>query len=198
MKVFWEQGYDGASMAALTSSMGINSPSLYMAFGSKEQLFQQVLRHYQERREPHRAWTFSGSTARDVAERMLFGSAVWLTDPAEPRGCLLVQCGLAAKVSDTPSGKSAAHRHAGIATLLSKRFAQGKRDGELDPDVDTNELGSYIYSTFCGLAVRAAAGETAAALRKTAARAMLGWPTKKQPVKNRKKQATNLAPTRKS
>ena len=43
MKTFWERGYEGASMAALTDSMGINSPSLYAAFGSKEKLFRACL-----------------------------------------------------------------------------------------------------------------------------------------------------------
>ncbi|WP_280301617.1 TetR/AcrR family transcriptional regulator [Nocardia abscessus] len=39
MEVFWEHGYEGASMSDLTTAMGINSPSLYAAFGGKEQLF---------------------------------------------------------------------------------------------------------------------------------------------------------------
>ena len=38
MEVFWEHGYEGASMTELTAAMGINSPSLYAAFGCKEQL----------------------------------------------------------------------------------------------------------------------------------------------------------------
>jgi AcrR family transcriptional regulator len=29
MRVFWKKGYDGASLAELTTAMGINSPSLY-------------------------------------------------------------------------------------------------------------------------------------------------------------------------
>jgi AcrR family transcriptional regulator len=48
MQVFWRRGYDGASMAELTGEMGINAPSLYAAFGSKEGLFQEALRLYLE------------------------------------------------------------------------------------------------------------------------------------------------------
>jgi len=32
--VFWDRGYQGASISALTAAMGIGSPSLYAAFGS--------------------------------------------------------------------------------------------------------------------------------------------------------------------
>jgi AcrR family transcriptional regulator len=39
MTVFWKKGYEGASLSDLTTAMGINAPSLYAAFGSKEGLF---------------------------------------------------------------------------------------------------------------------------------------------------------------
>ena len=43
LHVFWEKGYDGASIADLTEAMGINPPSLYAAFGNKEALFRKAL-----------------------------------------------------------------------------------------------------------------------------------------------------------
>ena len=51
MTVFWRQGYEGASMADLTKAMGINPPSLYACFGSKEGLFKAVLERYDGRRK---------------------------------------------------------------------------------------------------------------------------------------------------
>jgi len=46
MELFWIKGYEGASMTDLTSAMGIASPSLYAAFGSKEELFRRAVQHY--------------------------------------------------------------------------------------------------------------------------------------------------------
>jgi len=40
MRVFWQFGYEGASLDQLRSAMGIaHTPSLFKAFGDKERLF---------------------------------------------------------------------------------------------------------------------------------------------------------------
>ena len=46
MHVFWAKGYEGAALSDLTQAMRINRPSLYAAFGNKEQLFRKVLDRY--------------------------------------------------------------------------------------------------------------------------------------------------------
>lgn len=48
MEVFWSKGYEGASLTDLTAAMGINSPSLYGAFGSKEALFREAVELYRQ------------------------------------------------------------------------------------------------------------------------------------------------------
>src|SRR5919204_2338880 len=46
LDVFWRHGYEGTSLADLTAAIGINKPSLYAAFGNKEELFGKVLTRY--------------------------------------------------------------------------------------------------------------------------------------------------------
>src|ERR1700731_1201666 len=95
MKVFWCKGYEGASLADLTRAMGINRPSLYAAFGSKEGLFRKALDRYAEGPSAYVLEALNEPTARAVAERLVAGSADLLTHPRNPHGCLLVQGALA-------------------------------------------------------------------------------------------------------
>src|ERR671919_2398814 len=88
MEVFWAKGFDGASMADLTGAMGINSPSLYAAFGSKEDLFREAVALYGAT-EGTEIWSGlqEAPTARAAVERFLRVSAESFTRPGKPRGC---------------------------------------------------------------------------------------------------------------
>lgn len=46
VQVFWEHGYEGASLDLLTKSMRINKPSLYSTFGNKHALFLAAIDRY--------------------------------------------------------------------------------------------------------------------------------------------------------
>ncbi len=46
LELFWRQGYEGTSIADLRTAIGITAPSLYAAFGSKEELYRRVLERY--------------------------------------------------------------------------------------------------------------------------------------------------------
>lgn len=48
MGVFWEKGYDAASISDLTAAMGINRFSLYDTFGDKHALYLKALESYEE------------------------------------------------------------------------------------------------------------------------------------------------------
>lgn len=48
MRVFWEKGYEGATLNDLTTAMGINRSSLYTIFGDKDALFKKVVERYTE------------------------------------------------------------------------------------------------------------------------------------------------------
>src|SRR5256714_13652479 len=95
LQVFWRKGYEGTSLPDLTKAMGINRPSLYAAFGNKEALFRKALDRYAEGPAAYVREALNEPTARAVAERLLSGAIDLVTNPRNPRGCLMVQGALA-------------------------------------------------------------------------------------------------------
>jgi AcrR family transcriptional regulator len=167
--VFWRHGYEGATIAQLTDAMGINPPSLYAAFGSKEGLLKAALDRYSARRTAFMEEIVSAPTAREVAEQFLMRTADAHTDPANPPGCLLVQGGLACGVgSENVPFELAAHR-AQTEQQLRERFVRARAEGDLDATVDPAALARYLSAVTAGMGVMASSGADREALRQVAA-----------------------------
>ncbi|NEE42183.1 TetR/AcrR family transcriptional regulator, partial [Streptomyces sp. SID7982] len=99
MLVFWEHGYEGASLAALTDAMGISATSMYAAFGNKQELFRKAMERYATGPSDYLVRALEQPTARGVATEILAGTIRTTTRPSGPQGCLGVQGALAASDS---------------------------------------------------------------------------------------------------
>jgi AcrR family transcriptional regulator len=176
MAVFWEHGYEGAAMADLTEAMGINSPSLYAAFGSKEELFREAVTLYEQTEGAAAMAALStGATARDAIAGALRANAVAYTEPENPRGCMIV---LAAT---TYTERSAAVRdhlaglRRGMERLFQDRVERGIADGDVRAGVDAAGVAAFYNAVMEGMSVQARDGATRAALLAVAARADAAW-----------------------
>jgi len=168
MEVFWRHGYDGATIAQLTKAMGINPPSLYAAFGSKEDLLKAALDRYSARRAEFMCDILSAPTAREVAGRMLLQIADSQTDPANPPGCLLVQGGLACGAGHENVPFELAARRAQTEDQLRERFIKAKAEGDLGAEADPVALARYLSAVTAGMGVLASSGADRDALRQVA------------------------------
>ncbi|MBM3548673.1 MAG: TetR/AcrR family transcriptional regulator [Alphaproteobacteria bacterium] len=175
MEVFWRKGYEGASLSDLTEAMGINPPSLYAAFGNKEGLFLKVLDRYQAGPGNYLEQAMSAPTAREAAERLLYGAVEGQCSQAKPGGCLLVHGalppGLGAIQEELQSRRTAA------AQVIRKRFERAKDEGDLPRDVDAGDLARFVFAVVGGMAVQAAGGVKKRELKKVADMAMKAFPT---------------------
>lgn len=176
MDVFWERGYQAASMSDLTEAMGINSPSLYAAFGSKEALFREAVKLYQQT-AGEEVWNVveGAPTARAAMEGLLLASAEANVRPHRPTGCLIVLS--SAHPDALPGGAcgelTAIRKHS-LATLEA-RFRQGRDAGEIAPDADIAAMAAFYTTVHQGMAFRARDGASADELRGTARAAMMAW-----------------------
>ena len=176
MQVFWRKGYEGASMVDLTTAMGINSPSLYAAYGSKEGLFRAVLERYEARRDKFMADVLAAPTARQVATLLLHGVADFAaaTGGKTPPGCLLLQSGMTSRNSDIPDELA---RHRAIKEkALCERFARAKAEGDLPGGTAPGALASYVMAVTNGIFVQAASGASVDDLHAVADMALGAFP----------------------
>ena len=157
-EVFWRHGYEGASLSALTSAMGINRPSLYAAFGSKEQLFQRAFARYHEIQVAGARAALDRPTAYAAVEAFLRSSADGLTADDHPAGCLSVQGGLACSPDNTRISEILAAGRAATESALVERLSRAAEEGDLPDGVDARALARFVMALSEGHAVHAAAG----------------------------------------
>ena len=175
MLLFWERGYDAASMADLTSAMRIGSPSLYAAFGSKEALFREAVTLYGATAGSLTTRVLAEEpTAREAIEAMLRRNAADYLRPGRPTGCMAV---LAAINCSHPGIRAymADRRRAG-RELIQQRLRRGIDDGDLPAGVDVNAMAAFYNATLMSLSLLARDDATAADLTAVADGAMATWP----------------------
>lgn len=151
--VFWRLGYEGASLAELTEAMGINKPSMYAVFGSKEELFVHALKRYGQRYHEHlrqvlskpRAYDILDSYLRDTAKAVRAGNAL---------GCLSIQGGISCGPNNARIPQLLAEYRHGIEEAIAKALAAA----DDAPNSDTEALARFAVTIGQGLAVDAAAG----------------------------------------
>ncbi len=177
LKVFQRKGYEGSSIADLTEAMGINPPSLYAAFGSKEELFRRAVDRYVGIREDFSHEALNAPTAREVVERLLRGTADQLTDPQSPPGCLLVQGALSCGDAAEPVKKELCFRRVAEEVALRHRLERALDEGDLPKRLDVAGLARYIATVSQGMAVQAAGTATRADLHTVVDAVMQTWPS---------------------
>ncbi|WP_280391496.1 TetR/AcrR family transcriptional regulator [Nocardia brasiliensis] len=177
MEVFWEHGYEGASMNDLTTAMGINSPSLYAAFGCKEALFREAIDLYGQteggyteralREEP---------TARAAIEAMLRDNAIAYTVEDKPHGCMIVLAGSTYTTRNESIRDFLVEKRRGTTGDIRKRLDRGVAEGDLAADTDTAALANFYTTVLYGLSIQARDGVPLKNLTLAIDCAMAAWP----------------------
>jgi AcrR family transcriptional regulator len=176
MDVFWAKGYDATSLADLTSAMGINPPSLYAAFGSKEDLFREAVELYSAS-EGDDIWSGIelAPTAREAVATMLRASAENFSRPGKPRGCMIVLSALNADEGNAAVCEALRAQRAGNVRQLRRRLERAVAEGELSGTIDPRAIATFYASVQHGMSILARDGASRKTLLSVADTAMSGW-----------------------
>lgn len=182
MRLFWLKGYEATSISDLTEAMGIGSPSLYAAFGSKEALYLEALNHYAQTYEAS-VWAGfrAAPTARGAVEAYLLDSAAALTgachDAAradDPRGCMVTLSSVCPG-NHPDLGRRLLSERAVTLERLEERLGRGVAAGELPAATDLRGLARFVQSVQNGMSLLARDGAGRAELEAAARIALLSW-----------------------
>ena len=170
--VFLEHGYEGSSLDDLTNALGINRPSLYSAFGNKEELFLTVLKRYHGRYYAY----FTSLLEKGLAPKETISE--WLswflensrTQKEEQLGCLIVNSTLLAGENHPKIAEELKAFHDLNEKLLSDYFGSEIEKGRLSGDAAG--LSQYYNAVVQGMAVLHRSQRDYSALENIASNAM--------------------------
>ena len=176
MEVFWEKGYEGASMADLTAAMGIGSPSLYAAFGSKEGLFREAIALYNAT-DGAAVWqeTLAAPSAYGAAEAFLMTSALQFSTLDKPSGCFVTLSVLHLTPASAAVRAELSARRVHNVQVLAEKLAEGVQSGEIDEAVNVEAVARFFITVQQGMSIQARDGATRQKLEEIAHSALAAW-----------------------
>jgi len=176
MRVFWERGYEGASIADLTDAMGITAPSLYGAFTSKAGLYREALERYQRTVGAAGLKALEEPTARGFIAGVLEMAVRAFADPRHPPGCMISTAVLTCATENQPVARHVAGLRGATLEQLRERLQRAIAAGELPSSTDAAGLARVYGAILQGMSVQALDGASEDSLRKIAAFALSCFP----------------------
>ncbi len=153
VELFRRQGFNGTSTAELVAELGVNRKSMYAEFGSKQELFEATLEHYNRNHltrvlAPIEAPDAGADAIREAFTGYASASEGWFNG----RGCLM--CNTA--VERGPLDPGAGHYVAAYLERLTQAFrhalTNAQRSGDVDEEADVDELAAFFTTALIGVA----------------------------------------------
>ena len=153
VELFRRQGFNGTSTAELVSEFGINRKSMYAEFGTKQQLFEATLDHYNNHHLSRVLGPLEAPDAGIAAIRQAFeGYASASEGWARGRGCLLCNSAVERGALDTGTGHFVDAYLARINEAFRNALENAKRTGDIDEAANMEQLAGFFATMLIGVA----------------------------------------------
>ena len=154
MDVFWASGYEASSTQELCERTGLGRGSLYHAFGSKQNLYEQALRRYQELGLKAQTEILNGSGS---AKERLRALLEWVVngglDPTKSRSCMALFSTLERSGKHSEVDRINRNYFNKLEAILCHTIAVGQRNGELSSQHSALEVTRTFLASYCGLTI---------------------------------------------
>ena len=153
VELFRRQGFNGTSTAELVAELGVNRKSMYAEFGSKQELFEATLEHYNNNHLTRVLAPLEAPDASIEAIRYAFYDYASASEGAfNGLGCLMCNTAVERSALDPGSGRYVAAYLERLTRAFWHALNNAQQGGELDPTVDLDEMAGYLTTMLIGMA----------------------------------------------
>lgn len=170
MQLFWQRGYEAASLQDLQAVTGLSRSSLYQTYPSKQAWFVAAFSRYVEQRRALllEQLEASASPLGFIRERLLSVLEDGGSDGV-PRGCMLVNVANEFSLSEPALVPVLQRATAGICQVFEQALVRAVACGELPAGDDLQARGAYLQCVMSGLRTQVKSGLPADSIRATVA-----------------------------
>ncbi|MBP1894034.1 MULTISPECIES: TetR/AcrR family transcriptional regulator [Paenibacillus] len=149
MIVFWEKGYEGASIPDLLQSMGISRSSMYETFQDKQTLYYEAIQQYKKMSQKKRDLMIHAPSAitgiRQYFE-LHITNAFATHGEAYPHGCLITNASVGLDAMDEPLQNTIRQSFTELEQLFYEKLKEGQETGEISPHKDIKMLSFLLLN----------------------------------------------------
>lgn len=175
-EVFWRLGYEATSIQDLEEATGLGRGSLYNAFQDKQGLFLAALQRYGEKYGATPLRRLDDANVGRGIRGMLEDIVARMSDPKNPRGCLLTNACLEGAGSAEIAAKVAAKVKL-MEDQLERVINRARQSGQIGADAEPRQLARFYSSVAQSLSVAHKTFGDTTRLHDIIAVAMQAWPT---------------------
>jgi AcrR family transcriptional regulator len=168
MRLFWERGYEGTSMADLSHAMGVHPSSIYAAFGDKRALFALTAKRYADVPAQYMTRALEQPTFRGFVLAAFNNTVEFLGSKEHPSSCFTLTGAISRGVDTEPAKILMTEMRLRNEAAIKARLLKARKAGEFPKEENVDDYTRYLSSLLSGLAIQAANGSTRAELKRTA------------------------------
>jgi len=169
MRCFWRRGYEATSLRDLTASMGLTPPSLYNAFGNKQQLFARALEQYLETTTRGRLRRLEQSHDGVTAVHRFFAEIIEHSiKDRERKGCFLVNSALEVAPHHAECRAVIVRQFEDIEAFFKRCILAGQALGTVAPEINAGDTARLLLGVLLGIRVLARTNPRPEALKRLA------------------------------
>ena len=165
MQVFWEKGFESASIADLLEGTGLNKGSLYNAFGGKQQLFVKALKMYDRTRQAKLAKLEALDNPQKAIATFFDNIVAQTVADKDHKGCFLFNTALQINTHDEEVNTLVTNGVREVEAFLRRSIEVGQARGDMPEELNPEAVAKTLLALIVAIRVLGRGVFTEAALR---------------------------------